>query len=118
MIENMRKEFIPKEGDIVKIHVAFARYERDYMLVIWPNEDDIIINSDGYAAVTRVNFLIDLNGEYHDYYKSFGFDTKVDALLKPNIKDIIEFSRMLRKNGLRYNRKKKQIIKVNDESNG
>lgn len=118
MIEDMFKEFIPKEGDIVKIVTPYCDYERNYMLVIWPNEHNIILNSSGYVAVTDVEFLVDLNGEYHDYYHSFGFDTNTDILMRPNINDILEFSGILLNHKLRYNRKKKQIIKVEDyESN-
>jgi hypothetical protein len=118
MIEDMIKEFIPKEGDIVKIVTPYSEFERNYMLVIWPNENKIIFGSEGYASVTGVDFLVDLNGEYHDYYKSFGFNTQEDTLMKPNMHDIFEVSRILLNNKLRYNRKKKQIIKVeNYESN-
>ena len=118
MIEDMIKEFIPKEGDIVKIVKPYGNYERNYMLAIWPNENNIILNSSGNATVIGVDFLVDFNGEYHDYYSSFGFNMQEDTLMKPNMYDIFEFSRILLNHGLRYNRKKKQIIKVeNYESN-
>lgn len=108
---------MPKEGDIVKIVTPYSNYERNYMLVIWPNENNIILSSSGYAAVTAVDFLVDFNGEYHDYYNAFGFNIQTDTLMRPNINDIFEFSRILLNHRLRYNRKKKQIIKIEDYEN-
>lgn len=113
MIEEV---FTPKEGDIVKIITPNKCYDRDYMLVIWPKESDITPHN--LYVSCKVTFIVDLNGEYHDYYKTFGFNPDEDILTKPSMYDMIELSRMLRENGLRYNRKKKQIIKVEDyESN-
>lgn len=109
----MNEKFIPKEGDIVKVQVTDSEFKRDYMLVIWPNQYliSLLNTSRGKHVSALSNFIINLNGEF-SHTSSFGFSVDNDSILKPNVNDMFEVSRVLRENGLRYNLKTKKLIKI------
>jgi len=121
----MLKEFEPKEGDLVRVQLKGSiGYPRDYMLVIWPKKELIperfkhwyVSNSNfvGYVYMP-CTFVINLNGRYSD--NGFGL-SEGDKLVRPTVSDMIEISMVLREYNMRYNRKTKQLIRLNNnESN-
>ena len=118
----MLKEFVPQEGDLVRIHVANSvSFPRNYMLVIWPKPNLIpksFTQGDDSEYISHVpcNFIINMEGHFSPIH-SFGFK-KEDKFVRPTVNDIFEISRTLRENGMIYNRKTKQLISLNNnESN-
>ena len=119
----MLKEFVPQEGDLVRVQLAVPLgYPRDYMLVMWPNPATIAPFNDlryGTTGFVNVNckFVINMMGRLHPSC-SFGYNSN-DKLVRPTIGDMFDISRVLREHKMRYNRKTKQIIRLdNNESNG
>ncbi len=120
LFEGKRYDIIePKEGDIVRINIHRESFDdsRNYILVIYPSEDNVRHITNGRVSLDCLRFL-----GYVGYVSSGCITTSMYAkkvvYVKPTINDIREFSQKLLKRGERYNRKKKEIIKVNkNESN-
>jgi hypothetical protein len=116
----MLKEFVPQEGDLVRVQLAKPLgYPRDYMLVIWPNPSTIPpFGNIGYGIIGHVNvncsFVINMIGKLHANC-CFGLNSE-DKLVRPTVSDMLYISRILYENKMRYNRKTKQLIH-NYESN-
>ena len=112
----MLKEFVPQEGDLVRVQLAKPiGYPRDYMLVVWPNPATVPEFKDyGYGTVSTVNvhckLVINMLGKLNPD-RSIGFNSD-DKLVRPTIDDMFDISQTLYRNRLRYNKKTKQIIKL------
>lgn len=91
------------------------------MLVVWPNPVDIPeakCRADGGWHINFIKspFIIDLFGSLSQI-GTFGLDSN-DKLVRPTVKDMFEILDFLTANGIIYNRKTKQLIRLNsNESN-
>jgi hypothetical protein len=112
----------PKAGDIVRINMHKERGvrsygSRDYLIIIYPSKENIHHLENGTISFDCIRYL-----GYIGWMSAGCISTSRNAkkivYVKPSINDIREFSQKLLKRGERYNRKKKEIIKVNkNESN-
>lgn len=105
-----------KEGEIVKItHPGSYDYERNYMLVVWPEKLNYIFSTKNEGGNTikcyeaDSIFVINLEGKLF-VNGHFGYDT--DCIVeKISTKEYKEISDLLKENGIIYNKKLKKIIK-------
>ena len=102
----------PKAGDIVRInmHKEIEReYARDYLIIIYPSEENIHHLENGTISFDCVRYLGYIGLMSAGCIQTSSFAKKI-VYVKPSISDIREFSNMLIKRGERYNRKRKKII--------
>ena len=109
----------PKEGDIVRVNLhnvnLYGNTSRMYVMFIYPSADKI---QDKYCSIV------------FDCKRYVGYMGKIacgpitihkndnPVFVKPSIHDMFEFSQKLKEDGVIYNRKKKEIIKIKkNESN-
>ena len=111
----------PKAGDIVRINMHKERegeppyeYTRDYLIIIYPSEENIHYLSNGAISFDCIRYLGHIGLMSFGCIQTSRYAKKI-VCVKPSIEDMREFSNMLIKRGERYNRKKKKIIRY--ESN-
>ena len=109
----------PKEGDVVRVNlhneILYDSTSRRYVMLIYPSEDKIRDKhlSMEFDCKRFVGYVGKVACGTITIYKE---DNPV--FVKPSIHDMFEFSQKLRENGVMYNRKKKEIIKIEkNESN-
>lgn len=109
----------PKEGDIVRVNlhneILYDSISRRYVILIYPSADKI---HDKYSSmVFDCKRFVGYVGKVACGAITIHKDDK-PVFVKPSIHDMFEFSQKLRENGVMYNRKKKEIIKIEkNESN-
>ena len=107
----------PKVGDIVRINMhkeIEEEYTRDYLIIIYPSEENIHYLSNGVISFDCIRYLGHIGLMSFGCIQTSSYAKKI-VCVKPSIEDMREFSNMLIKRGERYNRKKKKIIRY--ESN-
>lgn len=107
----------PKAGDIVRINMhkeIEEKYTRDYLIIIYPSEENIHYLSNGVISFDCIRYLGHIGLMSSGCIQTSSYAKKI-VCVKPSIEDMREFSNMLIKRGERYNRKKKKIIRY--ESN-
>ena len=101
-----------KEGEFIKItFLDLYEYSRNYLLVVWPHRRDIRKQfCNDYHGTSPL--IINMEGELG--YEGFGFvDDSRCKFSKPNLRDMLEISQLLKSNGLVYNRKTRKVIDTN-----
>ena len=105
----------PKAGEIVRINMhkergARSYGSRDYLIIIYPSEENIHHLENGTISFDCIRYLGCIGLMSAGCIQTSSFAKKI-VYVKPSINDIREFSNMLIKRGERYNRKKNKIIK-------
>lgn len=106
----------PKEGNIVKItFLNVYEYKRNYILVVWPHKDFIYRRTtNDYSGESP--FIINMNGEFSTNDFGFSYDKNICVFTKPNLKDMLEISQMLKINGFKYHRGTRELVRVDKKS--